>query len=343
MLRDPICREQVKKIIERKGGVGVPLVFHKWWGEGTEQKYGQALKQVGIDIPDDILTVTYQTPGTRVSPTADPNYRWAYTNSPAPASTGIDSDILLEDWRDLDRYLEEFPALSNQEGLFKEAAEQVGMNRDRYILGHWWYLFYERFWSIRGMQNVLMDFIDHPHQLKRLGKAILDLHITAIREFAKVGVDGIFTSDDLGSQRALMMSPAAFRKVLKPLFADIIAECHANHIHFWLHTCGNVTSILNDFIEIGLDVIHPIQAYTMDYKETVINYGGKITFLVGMDVQHLLPEGTPDQVRQGVRDIADIFRRPDGGFMLAAGNGIMPETPLANIRAFLEEAAMLSM
>jgi uroporphyrinogen decarboxylase len=79
----------------------------------------------------------------------------------------------------------------------------------------------------------------------------------------------------------------------------------------------------------------------MDYQEVVDRFGGRITFLVGVDVQHLLPEGTEEEVRSGVRELARIFGRPDGGLLMAAGNGIMPETPLRNIRAFLEESTRL--
>jgi uroporphyrinogen decarboxylase len=114
------------------------------------------------------------------------------------------------------------------------------------VLGHWWYCFYERLWAIRGMQNVLMDFIEHPAELKRLSRAILDHHVKAIRAFAACGVHGIFTSDDLGSQRSLMMSPAIFRKLLKPLYAELFAECHALGLHFWLHACGNISAIMSN-------------------------------------------------------------------------------------------------
>jgi uroporphyrinogen decarboxylase len=331
----------VRAVIERRGVNVVPLAFHKWWGEGTFEKYGAQLFEISDDIPDDVPAVTYITPGEYTSPTPDPNYRWAFSGSPSPVGTSLDSRILLPDWRDLEAYLAEFPDISRQEGLFDGVRSFVANHPDQYVLGHWWFCFYERLWAIRGMQNTLLDFLEHPYELTRLSRAILDHHIKAVRHFAACGVDGIFTSDDLGSQRALMMSPATFRRFLKPLYAELIAETHALGMHFWLHTCGNVMDIIEDFIEIGLDVIHPIQAHTMDYCQVADRFGGRISFLVGIDVQHLLPEGTEEEVRTGVQEVARIFRRPEGGFLLAAGNGIMPETPLRNIRAFLEEAARL--
>jgi uroporphyrinogen decarboxylase len=340
MIRAPYSKKIVRAVVERQGCSAVPLAYHKWWGEGTYEKYGCRLDEITADIPEDALPISYIVPELYQSPTADPNYRWAYSNSPEPESASLDARILLPDWSDLDAYLEEFPRIDQQNGLFDEARAFVQANPDRYILGHWWYLYYERLWSIRGMQNVLMDFLDHPAELKRLGRALLDHHVKAVRGLAACGVDGIFTSDDLGSQRSLMMSPAAFRKILKPLYGELIEEIHSLGMHFWLHTCGNVSSIIDDFVDIGLDVIHPIQAHTMQYQDIVERFGGKISFLVGVDVQHLLPEGSPDDVRRGVRDVIQTFQRPEGGFLLAAGNGIMPETPVENIRAFLEEAAL---
>jgi uroporphyrinogen decarboxylase len=349
MIREPYTREQVRAVVERvadggaEGAAGriVPLTFHKWWGEGTYAKYGTQLDDIGCDIPDDVPPVSYVTPGDYTSPTADENYRWAFSGSPSPSSGGLDERVLLPDWRDVDAYMAQFPDIDRQTGLFDATRSAVATHPGQYVLGHWWYCFYERLWAIRGMQNVLVDFIEHPVELKRLSRAILDHHVKAIRGLKACGVDGIFTSDDLGSQRALMMSPATFRKFLKPLYAEIIAETHSLGMHFWLHACGNIQAIIPDFIEIGLDVIHPIQAHTMDYAEISERFGGRISFLVGMDVQHLLPTGTTDEVRAAVRDVAHTFGRPNGGLLLAAGNGIMPETPLANIRAFLEEATRL--
>ena len=340
MIREPYRKAVVKSVIERTGGGAIPITFHKWWGEGTYAKYGTRLDEISADIPEDAPAVSYVTPGDTLSPTADPNYRWSFSGSPAHDSGSLDARVLLKDWRDLPDFLAEFPDIDRQTGLFDGTRRFVQEHPDQYVLGHWWYLFYERMWAIRGMQNVLMDFLDSPEDLKRLGRALLDHHIKAVRGLAASGIDGIFTSDDLGSQRDLMMSPRAFRKILKPLYAEVIAEAHALGLHFWLHACGNILSVMDDLIDIGLDVIHPIQAHTMDYSEVAQRFGGRITFLVGIDVQHLLPEGSPEEVRQGIRQVVQTFRRPEGGLMLAAGNGIMPETPLENIRAFLEESAL---
>ena len=109
-------------------------------------------------------------------------------------------------------------------------------------------------------------------------------------------------------------------------------------MHFWLHSCGNNTEALPDLVDAGVDVFHPVQKHTMDEQAVAAEFGDRMTFLVGFDVQHILQEGTPDQVRAEVRYLVDTFDRPEGGMCLAAGNGIVGGTPFDNIDAFLDEA-----
>lgn len=109
-------------------------------------------------------------------------------------------------------------------------------------------------------------------------------------------------------------------------------------LHWWLHSCGNNTLVMDDLIESGVTVFHPVQKGTMDEAAVARQYGDRLTFLVGFDVQHILPEGMPEQVREEVRSLINTFDQPGGGMCLAAGNSILPDTPLENIQAFLDEA-----
>jgi uroporphyrinogen decarboxylase len=126
--------------------------------------------------------------------------------------------------------------------------------------------------------------------------------------------------------------------MFKPCYADLARHCHRLGLSFWLHCCGAVTELLDDFIEMGVDVIHPIQPYAMDQRAVAEKYCGRISFLTGIDVQYLLPQASPEGVAQGTRALIDVFDRDYGGCLLAASNGIMPETPLENIRAWLTTA-----
>ena len=133
-----------------------------------------------------------------------------------------------------------------------------------------------------------------------------------------------------------MMGPLIFHEQIYPFYkrlGETLRECG---LHFWLHSCGDNTELLDDLIDAGLDVFHPVQRFTMDERATSLKYGDKISFLAGADVQILLPETTEAECRKGVREWIDMFYRPEGGLALAAGNGILPDTPLENIRAMLE-------
>jgi len=127
-------------------------------------------------------------------------------------------------------------------------------------------------------------------------------------------------------------------------------------IHQWIHArtfgeresmyqelldqypCGNIKPFIPDLIEIGLDVLHPIQKYTMDEKEIAENFGKDICILAGMDVQYTIPFGNPEDVRKEIRFLFDTYFRKEGRLMLTAGNGMTKDTPYENLKAFLDEA-----
>jgi uroporphyrinogen decarboxylase len=340
MIREPLTKEDVVKAIERKGGSKIPLAFHKWWGNGLEAKYGSALTEMAADFPDDIFTVFYDTPGEHLSPNGNPSYRWGYRDdyqSFTAHSIGEQYE-LLPDWDEFDLFIQDFPD-PNEQGNFDPVQRELQTAGNRYKLGCWWRLFHERFWSIRGMENVMLDYYLNMDKLKKLGYLLLDYYKVIVDRFATFGFDGIFTSDDLGHQRGLMMSPQTFEELYLPLYVEIITYVHQKGLHFFLHSCGDNTKLMDYLIQAGLDVFHPVQKGCMNEVETVKTFGGKISFLAGVDVQHLLPEGTVAEVRKGVRELIDIFYKPEGGLLLAAGNGIMPDTPLENIEAMLEEMA----
>ena len=109
-------------------------------------------------------------------------------------------------------------------------------------------------------------------------------------------------------------------------------------MHWWLHSCGNNTPLMDSLIETGVQMFHPVQKHTMDERAIAAEFGSRVGFWSGFDVQHLLREGTPDQVRAEVRHLVDTFDRPESGMAIAAGNGIVAGTPFANIEAFLDES-----
>lgn len=336
-MRKPLSRQEVIDAIERRGCKAIPAYMHKFWGVGLEEKYGEDLQRMAAGFPDDICAVFYTEPGFDVSPNSNPEYRFGYKDysTDAERHSIMSMAVLLPDWDELDEFLEHFPD-PWEEGNFDVVMEAAAHADGRYKLGCFWRLFHERFWSIRGMENLMYDYYDSMDELKILGKRLIEFYKVIIDRFKDAGFDGIFTSDDLGTQAAPMMSPAVFEELYLPMYKEIIGYTHEKGMHFWLHSCGNNTLLMDYLIEAGLDVFHPVQAGCMDYEETAAQFGDRITFLAGIDVQNLLPNGTPEQIKQEIRRMKRIFNPERKGMLLGMGNGILTDTPLENIQAALE-------
>ena len=335
-MRNVLSRQEVINAVERKGCTNPPAFLHKFWGMGLEEKYGKQLTELADLYPDDICSVFYTEPGYDVSPTENPEYRFGYKDYHNAERHSIgESVVLLDDWGELDQFLAHFPNPS-EPGNFDVVEEAAKKAEGRYKLGCFWRLFHERFWSIRGMENLMYDYYDETDNLKIIGKRLTEFYKVIIDKFAAAGFDGIFTSDDLGHQHGPMMSPEIFRELYFPLYKGIIGYTHEKGMHFWLHSCGDNMLLMDDLIEAGLDVFHPVQKGCMDEQETVRRFGGRITFLSGIDVQYLMPNASADQVRQEIRQMKKLFNVVGKGMLLAMGNGIMPDTPLENIKAALD-------
>jgi len=325
----PLPREEVVKAVERRNPVRPPLVMAKWWGEGLGEQYGERLRYFDR-YPDDVAMFI-------ISPldVGGMNLSWQIEGGKAH-----DSKVVISDWAQLDEFIEKIPDPRNDPALVGIAhrARQARAD-DRYVLFGWWGLFFERPWGLRGMENLMVDYYTEPAMVHRLHNALTELYLGYIRHAADIiRPDGFWTSDDLGHQTSSMMRPSTFDELHKPYYTRIGSELHERGIHFWLHSCGNNTPLMPALIDAGVDVFHPVQKHTMDERSIADEFGGKISFLAGIDVQHTLQEMDTEGVRAEVRFLIDTFDRPDGGMAIAAGNGIVSGTPFENIDAFLDES-----
>ena len=152
-------------------------------------------------------------------------------------------------------------------------------------------------------------------------------------------IDIVKLADDMGTQQSLILSPQMYRKLIKPRQAILYRHLKKRSgCKLLLHACGAIRPILSDLIEIGVDAINPVQttAKDMDPAELKKEFGGRITFWGGgVDTQHTLAFGTPEDVRKKVKENMDIFKT-NGGFVFAQVHNIMPEVPLENVLAMYE-------
>lgn len=340
MAATPLTCDEVRRAVARQGGFPrIPLFWHKFYNQGTIDKYGEALRQLDAEIVDDCVSLSYIAPGNYTAPEGCPeHYKWAVEPEPEGwASAGITSRLVVSSTELIDEFVAQMPD-PDEDRYFDLARQTAAATPDRYRVGWDFFCLFEGMWFRFGMADILADMVSAPARIEKLAWAFTEYHKKVATRYAAVGAHAYFTSDDLGTQTTLIFSPAVFRSILKPCYADLAAHCHSLGLSFWLHTCGAVTDLLDDFIHIGVDVIHPIQPYAMDQAAVSRRYCGEVTFLAGIDVQYLLPKGTPEEVAAGTRQLIDTFDREYGGCLLAASNGIMPETPLENIRAWLHTA-----
>ena len=329
-LFEPLLREEVIKAVEGGNPARIPLVRAKWWGEGLTDQYGNRLDALSV-YPEDVVQLFMPNP-------VDPNkmdLSWEWRSEGAH-----DSRVVIDEWSKLDEFIEKLPDPRNDPDLQRMSAAAATAKRDGlYTMLSWWGFFFERPWSIRGMANLMTDYYLEPESIHKLHEAMSSTYIAYIEESIELfAPDAFFTSDDLGHQTGPMMSPEIFHQMLYPYYTKIGDVLSQNHMHFWLHSCGDNSLLLRDLIDAGVDVFHPVQKHTMDEVEIEKSFGGEITFLAGIDVQHTLQEKDPKGVREEVRFIIDTFDRPEGRMCIGAGNGIVAGTPLANIEAFLDEA-----
>lgn len=334
----PLTREEMKQVIEGKGAARrIPTAVHAWINPAIFDEREQQYRDVLNQYPCDIVKIQLNIPKVFDAPKDDPSYRWLNFDNPFPADKPLDAISALDDWDKLDAVLADFPDPNYPALIPADAPPEDG----RYRVGLWWFWLFERLWSIRGMENALCDFYENEDQVHRLFRALTDFYKVMItRAHDELGLDAMMTSDDIGTQTAPFFSLDIFREFFKPYYKELIEHAHSLGMHFWMHTCGNIQAFIPDLIEIGLDVLHPIQKYTMKEQEIAEQFGNDICIWAGMDVQQTIPYGTPDDVRKEVRFMFDTYYKPEGRLILASGNNMTVDTPLDSLYALLDEALL---
>lgn len=239
---------------------------------------------------------------------------------------------------DLERY--PWPKLRDParvEGLAAEA-KALRENTDYAVMGSPWLLsLFEKATYLRGMEQFLLDLLLNPafahallSRLVELSKEQLALFLEAVGFY----IDIIRIGDDVAGQQGPLISPDLYRQLVKPYQKELIAFVKEwTEAKVYLHCCGNVYSLMNDFIDIGVDVLDPVQVSARDMSDTARlkrEFGDRICFCGAIDTQHVLPFGTPEEVATEVkRRLCDLA--PGGGYLLAPAHTIQPDVPPENV------------
>jgi len=198
---------------------------------------------------------------------------------------------------------------------------------------------YEWSWWLRGMQAFLEDLLLAPVLAEAITRKVA-AHTQALAlASAQAGIEVLCFYDDAGMQTGLQLAPSLWRRFIKPRWREVLEAVRARYPDrlFFLHSCGDVREILPDIAELGFHILHPVQPECMDLAAVKRGFGSQLVLCATLSAQRLLPFGSPAQVRQEVRRLADLFR-DDGRAILCPSNRLQPETPWENVLAFAEEA-----
>ena len=267
--------------------------------------------------------------------------RWKNVAYETKFGTGHYTEIarhpLAEDTA-IDSYQPPDPSRSE---LYVEAEQAVREYGDEYwIVGVTVTTIFETAWALRGYAKTLMDLAVNPDFVERLFDIPFHYHLAAARKLVELGVDMIWIGDDVGTQHGMLVSPSTWRRFFKPRLATFISTLKAVNpdVRVAYHSDGAIYPIIPDLVEIGVDVLNPIQPRPMDPVRVKREYGDKLCFWGTIDEQYTLPFGTPAEVKNEVLTRLRTIGR-DGGLILGPTHNVQLDTPLENFWAMVNTIA----
>jgi uroporphyrinogen decarboxylase len=217
---------------------------------------------------------------------------------------------------------------------FEKIPSRIATYPDKFHAFRLGFSLYERAWTLRGMENLMMDFLVNPDFVHELFGAIADYGIAHIRKGLEYDVDAVYFGDDWGCQRGVQMGIDTWREFIRPQLKRMYDVVHEAGRFVFIHCCGKVESLFDDLVEIGVDCFNPFQPEVMDVYALLPSYRGRLAFHGGMSTQRTLPFGTVDEVVAETRRLVDLGR--EGGYIFSPAHAVEGDVPLENMLAFIE-------
>jgi len=325
-------RERVKAAIAHKSADKVPTFFHlapdglQKYGPRLWERYGREdMRKLHAEGRIEYRNALYYGMGNHVALLENFPW-WDWKDLPASYKEAETPDFIPA------AYV--FGSLE----VFTESIRNLREYTDMYILAEVWTSDFEKAYFSRGLEYFLADMAGEPEFARELLDFITEKNLSVLKEFIKTpGLDGVLLGNDWGSQRDLLMSPKTWRTLLKPGAKKEYDLIHEAGLDVWVHSCGDIRKIMPDLCEMGADVLNPVQPECMDIYELKERFGADMTFWGGISTQRTLPFGTTDEVREETKRVTEAMSQ-NGGYIIAAAQGIQADVPFENICALVDEA-----
>jgi len=226
-------------------------------------------------------------------------------------------------------------------GTYDNLADSIKRLRernDKYFLVRIYGSHFEKAQLARGFENLMADIAGDYAFARRLHRQIIEKNLVMLENFLSISeIDGVLLGSDWGSQRGPLMSPAVWDDMIRPGEQAEYELVHSYGKDVWVHSCGDIEPLIGRLVEMGLDVLNPLQPEAMDIAHVKRTYGDKLAFWGGISTQKTLPYGTPDEVRKEASATRDLLSA-GGGYILSAAQSVQGDVPLENMLALLEVA-----
>ncbi|MFA6134215.1 MAG: uroporphyrinogen decarboxylase family protein [Phycisphaerae bacterium] len=246
---------------------------------------------------------------------------------------------LAADWRQLDRPCSPERIVGwGSYGEFKDSIAAARQDYDPYVLAIIYGSHFEKANAARGIENFLADMAGDSDWAKQFLQRIIDRNMAMLENILAIkDIDGVLLGSDWGTQTDLILSPAMWEDMIAPGEQREYDLVHAYGKDVWLHSCGKIEKVIPRLIDMGLNVLNPVQPEAMDIASLKARFGEKLTFWGGVSTQRTLPFGTSEQVKAEARAVREMMSR-GGGYVFAPAQAIQEDVPVANMLALLEVA-----